>query len=337
MAKQTFTTGQVLLASQLTSLQQTAMNGGAFSSKTSSYTAVAADAGTAISMTSTSATTITINSGLFAAGDTILITNLGSGACVITAGTATVNTAGSLSLSQYEAGLLHFVSSSSAVFNDYVQAASNPLTTTGDMIYSSSGSTQARLGIGSTSQVLTVSGGIPAWATPTAAGANYSLLNTGGTSLTAATDITVSSISGANKIMVRVTNASAGALSNMTIRFNSNSSGVYARFGGGLTADATYSSNFMFNNGNTGTSYPFGQQANDGSGFISGGILLDGCNSSGVKTVTVLQGANYSGSDRQIHNYYQGIFESSATISSVTISSSVGNFDAGTIYVYTSA
>jgi len=123
MAKQTFTTGQVLLASQLTSLQQTAMNGGAFSSKTSSYTAVAADAGTAISMTSTSATTITINSGLFAAGDTILITNLGSGACVITAGTATVNTAGSLSLSQYETGILHFVSASSAVFNDYVQAA----------------------------------------------------------------------------------------------------------------------------------------------------------------------------------------------------------------------
>ena len=59
MAKQTFTTGQVLLASQLTSLQQTAMLGGAASNKTSSYTLVAADAGTAISMTSTSATTIT--------------------------------------------------------------------------------------------------------------------------------------------------------------------------------------------------------------------------------------------------------------------------------------
>jgi len=189
MAKQTFTTGQVLLASQLTSLQQTAMNGGAFSAKTSSYTAVAADAGTAISMTSTSATTITINSGLFAAGDTILITNLGSGACVITAGTATVNTAGSLSLSQYEAGLLHFVSASSAVFNDYVQAASNPLTTTGDMIYSSSGSTQARLGIGSTSQVLTVSGGIPAWATPASGG--MTLLST--TTLSGTTT-TISSI-----------------------------------------------------------------------------------------------------------------------------------------------
>jgi len=42
----------------------------------------------------------------------------------------------------------------------------NPMTTTGDTIYSSSGSTPARLGIGSTGQVLTVSGGLPSWATP---------------------------------------------------------------------------------------------------------------------------------------------------------------------------
>ena len=42
----------------------------------------------------------------------------------------------------------------------------NPMTTTGDMVYSSSGSTPARLGIGTTGQVVTVAGGIPSWATP---------------------------------------------------------------------------------------------------------------------------------------------------------------------------
>jgi hypothetical protein len=42
----------------------------------------------------------------------------------------------------------------------------NPMTTTGDTIYSSSGSTPARLGIGTTGQVLTVAGGVPSWATP---------------------------------------------------------------------------------------------------------------------------------------------------------------------------
>ncbi len=39
-------------------------------------------------------------------------------------------------------------------------------TTTGDIIYASSANTPARLGIGSANQVLTVSGGIPSWATP---------------------------------------------------------------------------------------------------------------------------------------------------------------------------
>ena len=39
------------------------------------------------------------------------------------------------------------------------------LTTTGDLVYASSANTPARLGIGSTGQVLTVSGGVPAWGT----------------------------------------------------------------------------------------------------------------------------------------------------------------------------
>jgi len=43
----------------------------------------------------------------------------------------------------------------------------NTLTsTTGDIIYASAANTPARLGIGSTSQVLTVASGVPSWATP---------------------------------------------------------------------------------------------------------------------------------------------------------------------------
>jgi hypothetical protein len=116
MAKQTFTTGQVLTAAQMTSLQQTAMLGGAASAKTASYTLVAGDAGTAISMNNASATTITVNTALFAAGDTVQITNLGAGVCTITAGTATVNTSASLALAQYESGTLDFTSTSAAIF-----------------------------------------------------------------------------------------------------------------------------------------------------------------------------------------------------------------------------
>jgi len=45
------------------------------------------------------------------------------------------------------------------------KTAKSTLTTTGDIYYASSANTPARLGIGSTDQVLKVSGGVPAWAT----------------------------------------------------------------------------------------------------------------------------------------------------------------------------
>jgi hypothetical protein len=137
MAKQTFTTGQVLTAAQMTSLQQTAMLGGAASAKTASYTLVAADAGTAISMSNASATTITVNTALFAAGDTVQITNLGAGICTITAGTATVNTSATLALAQYESGTLDFTSTSAAIFIKGAGAASGGA---GDLALITSGS-----------------------------------------------------------------------------------------------------------------------------------------------------------------------------------------------------
>jgi hypothetical protein len=100
MAKQTFTTGQVLTAAQMTSLQQTAMGGGTASTKTTSYVLVAADAGTVVQMNAAGATTITVNTALFAAGDVVFIQNIGAGVCTVTAGTATVTSAGSLALGQ---------------------------------------------------------------------------------------------------------------------------------------------------------------------------------------------------------------------------------------------
>ena len=127
MAKQTFTTGQVLTAAQMTSLQQTAMLGGDASAKVASYVLVAADAGTAITMSNGSATTITVNTGLFAAGDIVTIINLGAGVCTITAGTATVTTSGSLALAQNQGGVLRFTSASAAIFFQFATPASGDI------------------------------------------------------------------------------------------------------------------------------------------------------------------------------------------------------------------
>jgi hypothetical protein len=54
---------------------------------------------------------------------------------------------------------------------DTTTKALNPSTTLGDIEYrSSTANTNTRLGIGSSGQVLTVSGGVPAWATPATTG-----------------------------------------------------------------------------------------------------------------------------------------------------------------------
>lgn len=86
----------------------------------------------------------------------------------------------------------------------------NPMTTTGDTIYSSSGSTPARLGIGSTGQVLTVSGGVPSWATPSAGSSGLTLITT--QSFSAASSVNVndcfSSTYDHYKVIVSLTAAS---------------------------------------------------------------------------------------------------------------------------------
>lgn len=115
MAKQTFTAGQVLTATQVNNLQANDYNW-TVNTSTTSYVLVASDVGTRRVMNAAGATTITVNTGIFAAGDTLWIHNIGAGTCTVTAGTCTVNTAGSLALAQWEGGALYFTSASSAIF-----------------------------------------------------------------------------------------------------------------------------------------------------------------------------------------------------------------------------
>lgn len=235
MSKQVFTVGQVLTAAQMTTLQANDYNQ-TVSAKVASYVLVAADAGTRITMSNASATTVTVNTALFTAGDTLTITNIGAGVCTITAGTATVSTAGSLALNQYDSGTLYFTSTGVSIWNGAnpgditgvtagtgisgggtsgtvtvsidtavtadlttAQTMTNKTlttpkisnyTTNGDLVYGTGSSVITRLGIGSTSQVLTVTGGVPVWATP-GGGGGMTLLST--TNLTGSS-VTVSSI-----------------------------------------------------------------------------------------------------------------------------------------------
>ncbi len=152
MSKQTFTTGQVLTAAQVNSLQSNDFNQ-TVSVKTAAYTLVAADKGTRIEFNTSGSVTVTVNTGLFDAGDTLVIQNRGAGAVTVTPGTATVNTSATLVLSQYDAGTLYFISASAAIFFNTDAGGGSPLTTKGDLYGFST--LDARIPIGANNTVLT--------------------------------------------------------------------------------------------------------------------------------------------------------------------------------------
>ena len=205
----------------------------------------------------------------------------------------------------------------------------NPMTTTGDIIYSSSGSTPARLGIGTTGQVLNVTAGVPAWTTPASPTVDYTLLNAGGTALTGAATITVSGISGKNNLFVSVAAASsANDQAYFSLRFNSDTGNNYDQA-------------FIYTLSSGGSAYEneqrtdkaeLGKIGNSASDIMYAYVNIAGANATGVKPY---QFNSYTSGASANRSYTTtGFYKGTSAITSVSIISSSGNFDAGTIFVY---
>jgi hypothetical protein len=204
----------------------------------------------------------------------------------------------------------------------------NPMTTTGDTIYSSSGSTPARLGIGSTGQVLTVAGGIPSWATP-AAGGGMTLLAT--TSLTgSSTDIT--SISGSYKqLFLLLTDVYGSSTNDFRFRFNSDTSGSNYYY------NVMFQENASYNNQRSSTAgYLQGGNVTTSStqlNKLNGSILIPNYTSTGSKYVKY-DTMSISSAPNNVQVMGTGLYIGGSAISSVTILNSAGTFSGGTVLTY---
>jgi hypothetical protein len=226
---------------------------------------------------------------------------------------------------------------------DTTTKALNPETTLGDIAYrSSTANVKTRLGLGTAGQVLQVNSGAtaPEWATPAGGGANWSLLNAGGTSLSG-TSTSITGISGQDKLMILVKSASHGTAFDysLEIQFNTNTGSVYYQTGFEIVgAGATIGASSLYGVDRTITSVkPCSTSANAGS-VASAFCLITGCNSAGVKAFTAGGGGNSASgaTDNKLANI-GGVFDSTATISSVQIKFGGGTFDAGTVFIYGSA
>ena len=203
------------------------------------------------------------------------------------------------------------------------------ITTNGDLIYGTGSGTFTRRGIGSTGQVLTVTGGVPTWETTAAPSPNFTLLNAGGTALTGSTTVTVSGISGKNQLYIMVIEAgSASASSEIRLRLNTDTGTNYASVGvasiKGTGADSIVTSS-------GGTWYPLGIMGTSASNVVVASILINGTNSSGRKPISSVSWANGTGSYSIAG---AGDYKGTSAISSISINSQTGNLDEGTVYVY---
>jgi hypothetical protein len=215
----------------------------------------------------------------------------------------------------------------------------NPETTLGDIAYrSSTANVKTRLGLGTAGQVLTVNSGAnaPEWAT---IGSNWTLLNAGGTALTGAQTVTVSGISAKNKIAVILDSASsASASTDVFIRFNTDTGSNYTTFGNIGVVSAAYAAGNFGGYKTSTTGFLIAKQNDNVAGISHAALFMDGCNSSGLKMVQGNGGGTDAGAGNGMRMYnFGGIYNSASVITSVSAFSNTGNWDAGTIYVYTTA
>ena len=177
------------------------------------------------------------------------------------------------------------------------------------------------------------------WAAAGGGGADWSLVNVGGTALTGAATVTVSGITGADKLFVIISGgSSASASSEICVRINTDTGSNYHRFGLFILANASYSAGIISKLGGSSNRILIGKMTTNAAAVVDGAITITGGNSSGVKVFSsVGNSAEVSGDDGQRAAVLQGYYNSASTISSVSAFSSSGNFDAGTIYVYKSA
>lgn len=198
------------------------------------------------------------------------------------------------------------------------------VTTNGDIIYATGSAAVTRLGVGSTGQVLTVSGGIPSWATPASSGGMTSLASG---SFSGAT-VSLTSISGSynSLILVAYNWAPASANQNLLMRFNSDTGTSYvSEVAYTLAADANANATSIRLTGGTATSsngllrieIPFYASTAAYKYATVGGLTTPG--SGGLATRSA---------------FVNGFWNSSSAITSIQLITSSGNHGAGTYVLY---
>jgi hypothetical protein len=189
------------------------------------------------------------------------------------------------------------------------------------MIYASTANTPARLGIGSSGQVLGVSSGIPAWTAAPSSALTLSTIASG--NFTAGTTFSLSGLSSYDTLILRLSEVqfSTGHTA-FWAYINNDTTAVYDYTGGYKTLDST-GGNHYSPVGDTQISLTSGQSSADNySGNVT--ITFTNCKSSGFTNFNVVS-ACYN------NNIFKNMSWSSGTIN---LAAAVSSIYLGAVYAF---
>jgi hypothetical protein len=212
---------------------------------------------------------------------------------------------------------------------DTTTKALNPSTTLGDIEYrSATANTNTRLGIGSTGDILTVTGGVPVWAAP-AGGGGITLIST--TSFTGST-LTLSSIPTTYKnLYCEVTGVYGNSTyQNINVRFNSDTGTNYdfGKFG-------SQGSSTDISNANQQTSFQLAPSGTNSGASETVSAFLNVYNYAQTSVPVVFMGFGRAKQDTNFKSaFINGQYRNSAAVTSISFIADAGTFSAGTVKLY---